>query len=241
MVHTEIREDGIIPPQRKISLTKISSIDSLYRLGSTLARILQSSSMTMRTQEICSTKTSSQAETFINPPLHPWMTWPISGRPDSFVYRFRMLGSKLGSVPRKISWMTSVNNLGSFSTMERNGKISEDSSWKLWKTLALESELFWIPWDSLLTALPQGCLSSKLYLFSFDCFNCCLNFEFTFSRLPVLLAPKEGSGGCFGWGGWQACRVLPRKATTITHNDNDCSFIGRANQSWYKTYSTLQS
>ena len=213
MVHTEIREDGIIPPQRKISLTKISSIDSLYRLGSTLARILQSSSMTMRTQEICSTKTAYQAETFINPPLHPWMTWPISGRPDSFVYRFRMLGSKLGSVPRKISWMTPVNNLGSFSTMERNGKISEDSSWKPWKTLALESELFWIPWDSLLTALPQGCLSSKLY----------------FSRLPVWLALKEGSGGCFGWGGWQACWVLPRKATTITHNDNVYLKAGRTN------------
>ena len=56
------------PPYQKKNLRLIWVLFRYYRLGFTLARILRSYSTTMRMQEICSTKTLSQAsETFINP------------------------------------------------------------------------------------------------------------------------------------------------------------------------------
>ena len=96
MVHTEIRKAGT--HSRKDLSPKKSLVMIPHRLGFTLVPILQSYSTTMRTQEICSTKTLSQAHIFYQPFI---LEWPISGRPDSFVYRFRMLGGKLGLVPPK--------------------------------------------------------------------------------------------------------------------------------------------
>ena len=96
MVHTEIRKAGT--HSKKDLSPKKSLVMIPHRLGFTLVPILQSYSTTMRTQEICSTKTLSQAHIFYQPFI---LEWPISGRPDSFVYRFRMLGGKLGLVSPK--------------------------------------------------------------------------------------------------------------------------------------------
>ena len=77
------------------------------RLDFTLVPIQQLSSTPMRTREIFSTKTSSQAclSFFIFPPSCN-IEQPILGRPDSFVYRFRMLGGKLG-FEQKNNWKSS--------------------------------------------------------------------------------------------------------------------------------------
>ena len=77
------------------------------RLDFTSAHTQLLSSTTMRTREIFSTKTSCQALSsfFIFPPSCN-IEQPILGRPDSFVYRFRMLGGKLG-FEQKNNWNSS--------------------------------------------------------------------------------------------------------------------------------------
>ena len=163
MVHTEIWKAGDCRPGQNYQLwshwtkvkakllkpfKQISEVLVPFRLDFTSAHTQLLSSTTMRTREIFSTKTSSQAclSFFIFPPSCN-IEQPILGRPDSFVYRFRMLGGKLG-FEQKNNWKKVViSNAAWFSTMESNGRISGGSYWKHWKTLASESK-----WSEQLTS-----------------------------------------------------------------------------------------
>ena len=126
---------------------QISEVLVPFRWDFTSAHTQLLSSTTMRTREIFSTKTSSQAcLSFFTLPPSCNIEQPILGRPDSFVYRFRMLGGKLG-FEQKIIEKVVIRIPGLFSMMESNGRISGGLYWKHWKTLASESK-----WSEQLTS-----------------------------------------------------------------------------------------